>query len=155
MGLDKPSGRLVHETYPSLFWQTYYQIQTEPLCSWRNGVAIIVDLKGAGLSNIGIFLILMLIHQSLLSYLGFYLILCEILVPKEERFIPPCRVLSLSVFVLYPLFSDLLIIIIYILNQYFNSFDYWIHDGGEWKLGSQCSPHCRQNSLAKEVIRKN
>jgi len=54
MGLDRPSGRLPHETYPSLFWQTYYQIQTEPLNAWRNGIAIVVDLKGAGLSNIDI-----------------------------------------------------------------------------------------------------
>jgi len=54
MGIDKPSGREKDETYVSLFWQTYYQIQTEPLCSWRNGIAIIVDLKGAGLQNIDI-----------------------------------------------------------------------------------------------------
>lgn len=54
MGLDKPSGRLPHETYPSLIWQTYYQIQVEPLNVWRNGVAIVVDLKGAGLNNIDI-----------------------------------------------------------------------------------------------------
>jgi len=54
MGQDKPSGRLLHETYPSLFWQTYYQIVTEPLNAWRNGIAIVVDLKGAGLNNIDI-----------------------------------------------------------------------------------------------------
>lgn len=54
MGLDKPSGRKLHETYPSLFWQTYYQIETEPLNAWRNGIAIVVDLKGAGLCNIDI-----------------------------------------------------------------------------------------------------
>lgn len=54
MGLDKPSGRLPHETYPCLIWQTYYQIQTEPLNAWRNGIAIVVDLKGAGLSNIDV-----------------------------------------------------------------------------------------------------
>jgi hypothetical protein len=54
MGLDKPAGREKHETYVSLVWQTYYLIQTEPLNSWRNGIAIIVDLKGAGLHNIDI-----------------------------------------------------------------------------------------------------
>jgi hypothetical protein len=54
MGIDKPSGRTKEETYPSLFWQTYYQIETEPLSAWRNGIAIIVDLKGAGLHNIDI-----------------------------------------------------------------------------------------------------
>jgi len=54
MGIDKPAGREVHETYVSLIWQTYYQIQTEPLNAWRNGIAIIVDLKGAGLNNIDI-----------------------------------------------------------------------------------------------------
>lgn len=54
MGIDKPSGRVFNETYPCLFWQTYFQIQTEPLNIWRNGVAIVVDLKGAGLNNIDI-----------------------------------------------------------------------------------------------------
>jgi len=54
MGIDKPSGRVFNETYPCLFWQTYFQIQTESLSTWRNGVAIVVDLKGAGLNNIDI-----------------------------------------------------------------------------------------------------
>jgi len=54
MGLDKPAGRERDETYVSMIWQTYYNIQTEPLNAWRNGVAIIVDLKGAGLHNIDV-----------------------------------------------------------------------------------------------------
>jgi len=54
MGRDKPSGRRLDETYVSFFWQTYYQIETEPLNAWRNGITIVVDLKGAGLQNIDI-----------------------------------------------------------------------------------------------------
>lgn len=54
MGLDNPKGREMDETYAALFWQTYYIIETEPLNAWRNGVAIIVDLKGAGLHNIDV-----------------------------------------------------------------------------------------------------
>jgi len=54
MGLDKPSARKLDETYASLFWQTYYEIQTEPLFAWRNGIAIIVDLKGTSLHNIDV-----------------------------------------------------------------------------------------------------
>ena len=54
MGIDKPAARERDETYVSMIWQTYYIIQTEPLKSWRNGVAVVVDLKGAGLNNIGI-----------------------------------------------------------------------------------------------------
>lgn len=54
MGIDRPSERKLEETYVALFWQTYYQIETEPLNAWRNGVAIVVDLKGAGLQNIDI-----------------------------------------------------------------------------------------------------
>ena len=54
MGIDNPAARERDETYVSMIWQTYYIIQTEPLKSWRNGVAVVVDLKGAGLNNIGI-----------------------------------------------------------------------------------------------------
>jgi len=54
MALDKPKVRELDETYASLFWQTYYIIETEPLNAWRNGVAIVVDLKGASLHNIDI-----------------------------------------------------------------------------------------------------
>lgn len=54
MGIDTPHGRDFEATYVAFFHQTYYTIQTEPLNAWRNGVAIVVDLKGAGLSNIDI-----------------------------------------------------------------------------------------------------
>lgn len=52
MGIDNPQGRHLDETYVAFFWQTYYTIETEPLNAWRNGIAIVVDLKGAGLSNL-------------------------------------------------------------------------------------------------------
>jgi len=54
MGLDNPKGRELDETYAALFWQTYYIIETEPLNAWRNGIAIVVDLKNAGLHNIDV-----------------------------------------------------------------------------------------------------
>jgi hypothetical protein len=54
MGIDNPSAREKDETYSAMFWQTYYILETEPLNAWRNGIAIIVDLKGAGLHNIDI-----------------------------------------------------------------------------------------------------
>lgn len=54
MGIDNPSGRDLEETYVAFFHQTYYTIDTEPLNAWRNGIAIVVDLKGAGLCNIDI-----------------------------------------------------------------------------------------------------
>jgi len=52
MGLDNTSARDLDESYVAFFWQTYYQIATEPLNVWRNGMGIVVDLKGAGLGNI-------------------------------------------------------------------------------------------------------
>jgi len=52
MGIDKPGDRDLKESYVAFFWQTYYQIATEPLNVWRNGIAIVVDLKNAGLGNI-------------------------------------------------------------------------------------------------------
>jgi len=52
MGLDHPSERSLEYTYVNFFWQTYYTIATEPLNTWRNGTAIVVDLKHAGLRNL-------------------------------------------------------------------------------------------------------
>jgi len=54
MGLDKTSARDLNESYVAFYWQTYYQIATEPLSVWRNGIGIVVDLKHAGLANIDI-----------------------------------------------------------------------------------------------------
>jgi len=54
MGIDNPAGRNFEETYVAFYWQTYYMIQTEPLNVWRNGIGIVVDLKGASLCNIDI-----------------------------------------------------------------------------------------------------
>src|SRR5271163_643392 len=74
MGLDKPAARHLDETYVSLFWQTYYQIETEPLNAWRNGIAIIVDLKRAGLQNIGIFFFVLFLFCCL--FCCFVLLFC-------------------------------------------------------------------------------
>jgi len=52
MGLDTPSARSLEYTYVNFFWQTYYIVGTEPLNAWRNGMAIVVDLKHAGLKNL-------------------------------------------------------------------------------------------------------
>jgi len=52
MGIDRPADRVLEYTYVNFFWQTYYTVATEPLNTWRNGTAIVVDLKGAGLRNL-------------------------------------------------------------------------------------------------------
>lgn len=52
MGIDCPADRTLEWTYVNFFWQTYYTVATEPLSAWRNGNAIVVDLKHAGLRNL-------------------------------------------------------------------------------------------------------
>ncbi len=64
MGIDNPSGRTLEYQYATFIWQTYYIVATEPLSAWRNGIAIVVDLKGAGLRNLDI-------HSPFLFYFNF------------------------------------------------------------------------------------
>jgi len=52
MGEDFPSERTLDYTYVNFLWATYYTIAAEPLSTWRNGMAIVVDLKGAGIKNL-------------------------------------------------------------------------------------------------------
>lgn len=79
MGLDTTTARDLDESYVAFYWQTYYQIATEPLNVWRNGIGIVVDLKGAGLANIGILNFdsqslsaLLLLHAYVITNINIY-----------------------------------------------------------------------------------
>jgi len=52
LGLEDSSKRSLEYTYTFWYFQLYYLIDTEPLNAWRNGICLLVDLKGFGWSNL-------------------------------------------------------------------------------------------------------
>jgi len=52
MGQDDPVKRDRTTTYTLMFWETYFLVNVEPLNAWRNGIAIVLDLKHFGWKNI-------------------------------------------------------------------------------------------------------
>lgn len=49
---DKPKDRPINVLLEYCFWETEYQIRTEPLEILRNGTTMIIDFKGFSLSNV-------------------------------------------------------------------------------------------------------
>jgi len=52
LGREDSSKRSLEYTYIFWYFQLYYMLDTEPLNSWRNGICLLVDLKGFGWRNL-------------------------------------------------------------------------------------------------------
>lgn len=52
LGQEDSSKRSLEYTYTFWYFQLYYLIDTEPLSAWRNGICLLVDLKGFGWRNL-------------------------------------------------------------------------------------------------------